>query len=556
MPPATKTSVLIVGGGPVGLTLAMDLAWRGIDVIVAERRPADAPSSAKCGQISARSMEVFRRIGLAQKLREVGLPANYPNDIVSATSVIGIELSRVPIPARGERGPGATGPDTAWPTPEHTHRVNQTFFDPVMLAHARAQPRIHILNRTEAEEFTQHEQGVTAMLRDLDSGGPLSIECAYLVGCDGASSMVRKAIGAEFAGNPMVQRVQSTYFRAPALMNMLSGRLAWNYLSLNPRRCGSTMAVDGRGTWITHNFLYRGETDVDSVDRDWALREILGVKPDFQYEVISKEDWVSRRLVADRLCERRVFICGDAAHVWIPHGGYGMNAGIADAANLAWKLAATLKGWASPGILDAYHAERQPITDQVSRLITDIAQRIMTHRRAINEDIERQDSVGEATRARIGKEAYTLDVEQQCCGGLNFGYYYEGSPIIAYDNESPPAYTMGTFTSSTVPGCRVPHLWLEGHRSLYDAMSPDYTLLRLDSAARVTGIVDAAAERSVPLTVVDVKAPEARELYRYKLVLVRPDQHVAWRGDEEPAAPLDLIDLVRGARIAPTSKIA
>jgi 2-polyprenyl-6-methoxyphenol hydroxylase-like FAD-dependent oxidoreductase len=551
-----RTSVLIVGGGPVGLTLAMDLAWRDIDVIVAEKRPADAPSSAKCGQISARSMEVFRRLGLAGKLREVGLPADYPNDIVSATSVTGGELSRVPIPARGERGPGAKGPDTSWPTPEHTHRVNQIFFDPVMLAHARAQKHIRIVNRTQVEDLAQHQQGVAANARDLDSGERYLIECAYLVGCDGASSMVRKAIGAEFVGNPALQRVQSTYYRAQALMKMLPGKPAWNYLSWNPRRCGSTMAVDGREMWNTHNFLYRGETDVDAVDRDWALRQILGVGADFEYEVIATEDWVARRLVADKLCDRRVFICGDAAHVWIPHGAYGMNAGIADAANLAWKLAATLNGWAAPGILDAYHAERQPITDQASRLITEIAQRVMKLRREINEDIERQDSVGEATRARIGKETYALDLEQQCCGGLNFGYYYDSSPIIAYDGERQPAYTMGTFTSSTVPGCRAPHLWLDGGRSLYDALGPAYTLLRFDSAARVTDIVDAAAERQVPLTVLEVKSPESRELYRHKLVLVRPDQHVAWRGDKEPAAPMDLIDLVRGARAIPASTAA
>jgi len=551
-----RASVLIVGGGPVGLTLAMDLAWRDIDVIVAEKRPADAPSSAKCGQISARSMEVFRRLGLAGKLREVGLPADYPNDIVSATSVTGGELSRVPIPARSERGPDAKGPDTSWPTPEHTHRVNQIFFDPVMLAHARAQKHIRILNRTQVEDLAQHPQGVAANARDLDSGERYLIECAYLVGCDGASSMVRKAIGAEFVGNPAVQRVQSTYYRAPALMKMLPGKPAWNYLSWNPRRCGSTMAVDGRETWNTHNFLYRGETDVDAVDRDWALRQILGVGADFEYEVIATEDWVARRLVADKLCDRRVFICGDAAHVWIPHGAYGMNAGIADAANLAWKLAATLKGWAAPGILDAYHAERQPITDQASRLITGIAQRVMKLRREINEDIEQQGAVGEATRVRTGKETYALDLEQQCCGGLNFGYYYDSSPIIAYDGERPPAYTMGTFTSSTVPGCRAPHLWLDGRRSLYDALGPAYTLLRFDSAARVTDIMDAAAERQVPLTVLDVKSPESRELYRHKLVLVRPDQHVAWRGDKEPAAPMDLIDLVRGARAIPASTAA
>jgi hypothetical protein len=313
------------------------------------------------------------------------------------------------------------------------------------------------------------------------------------------------------------------------------------------------MAVDGCETWITHNFLYRGESDIDSVDRDWALRQILGVGPDFQYMVISKEDWVSRRLVADKLQDRRAFICGDAAHVWIPHGGYGMNAGIADAANLAWKLAATLKGWASPRILDSYHAERQPITDQASRLITEIAQRVMTLRREIDADIERQDSVGVATRARIGKETYALDLEQQCCGGLNFGYYYDGSPIIAYDSERQPAYTMGTFTPSTVPGCRAPHLWLEDGQSLYDALGPDYTLLRFDDAARVTGIVEAAAEQKVPLRVLDVKARDAREFYRHKLVLVRPDQHVAWRSDEEPAAPMELIDVMRGARAVRSS---
>jgi 2-polyprenyl-6-methoxyphenol hydroxylase-like FAD-dependent oxidoreductase len=548
-PSTMKTSVLIVGGGPVGITLALDLSWRGIDVVVAERRSSDAEPSVKCGQISARSMEVFRRLGVAEKLRGIGLPADYPNDIVSATSVLGKELSRVPIPARGERGTAAAkGPDTQWLTPEHTHRVNQKFFEPVLFAHVASQPRIRVLNRTEVTEVSQREHGVTAVACDLDSGRRTSIDCAYLVGCDGASSMVRKAIGAEFAGTPVLQYAQSTYIRAPALRKLLPGKPAWLYFSLNPRRCGVTMAVDGHDTWNVQNYSYPRETDLTSVDREWAIRMILGVGPDFQVDVLSTEDWVARRLVASTFQDRRVFICGDAAHVWMPLGGYGMNAGIADAANLAWKLAGTLKGWASARILDTYNAERQPITDQASRLITNVAQRVVAQRDGISEDIERQDAVGEATRARVGEEAYKLDVEQQCCGGLNFGYYYDRSPIIAYDGEPPPVYTMGTFTSSTAPGCRTPHLWLEGRRSLYDALGPDYTLLRFDPMAIVSGLVEAAGNRNMPLKVLDVPDREASELYRHKLVLVRPDQHVAWRGDEEPTAPLDLVDVVRGAR--------
>jgi 2-polyprenyl-6-methoxyphenol hydroxylase-like FAD-dependent oxidoreductase len=548
---AIETRVLIVGAGPVGLTLATDLAWRGVDVIVAELRRAGEPPSVKCNQVSARSMEIFRRFGLARKVREAGLPADYPNDVVSRTTMTGIELSRVTIPSRAERYTAAEGPDTQWPTPEPPHRINQIYLEPVLFAHATSQPRIRILNRTAVETFTQDERGVTAVACDLDSGERLSIACTYLVGCDGGQSTVRKAIGARLSGTPVVQRVQSTYIRAPRLINLLPGKRAWNYRCLNPRRCGNTIAIDGRETWIVHNVLYHGEPDFDSVDRDWAIRAILGVGPDFRYEVISKEDWIGRRLVADRFRDQGVFICGDAAHLWTPQAGYGMNAGIADAANLAWMIAATLNGWASSAILDAYTAERQPITEQVSRFAMDMALKTMKQRREIPAEIEWPGPIGEEMRARIGTETYNLDVQNQCCGGFNFGYYYDDSPIVACDGEPHPAYSMGNFTSSTVPGCRAPHFWFDHRRSLYDALGADYTLIRFDPTVNVSGVVEAAARRSVPLAVLDVDAPEARELYARNLVLVRPDQHVAWRGNEEPRDPLDLIDLVRGSRIMP-----
>jgi 2-polyprenyl-6-methoxyphenol hydroxylase-like FAD-dependent oxidoreductase len=546
-----RTHVLIIGAGPVGLTLALDLARRGIEVTVAECRFAHEPPRVKCNQISARSMEIFRRLGLSQRLRELGLPADYPNDVVSRTTATGIELARVVIPARGERATATEGPDTGWPTPEHTHRINQIFFEPVLSAHAASQPRIRILNRTMVDEFTQDESGVTATAHNLDSGEPIAIACTYLVGCDGGKSMVRRNIGARLDGATALQNVQSTFIRAPGLLDRLPGKPAWLYYSLNPRRCGMMMAVDGREKWLIHNYLYRGEQHFDAVDRDRAIREILGLGPDFSYEIISKEDWTSRRLVAEKFRDRRVFICGDAAHLWVPHGGYGMNAGIADAADLSWMLAAVLKGWAPPAILDAYEAARHPVIEQTSQLITGIAQRVMMHRREINDDIERPDAAGEAARARIGSAAYDIDVTQQCCAGLNFGYCYEHSPIVAHDGEAPPVYRMGDFTPSTVPGCRAPHLWFGEGRSLYDALGDDFTLIRSDPAADVDGMVGAAAEKGVPLTVLDVDGTEGRALYERGLTLVRPDQHVAWRGDKVPSSPAALIDLARGAGQAP-----
>ena len=291
---------------------------------------------------------------------------------------------------------------------------------------------------------------------------------------------------------------------------------------------------------------------MESVDRDEAIRTILGVGADFRYEVIAEEDFVGRRLVADRFRHQRVFICGDAAHLWPPNGGYGMNAGIADAANLSWLLAAVLNGWATPAILDAYEAERRPITEQVSQFAKDMASKNIEHRRETPIEIEFPGSIGDAVRARIGKEAYELNLQSICCGGLNFGYFYDNSPIIAYDGHRQPEYTMHEFTPSSVPGCRAPHLWLASGRSLYDELGPEYTLLRFQPTVRVTGLTESAAQRGVPLTVLDVDMDGARSLYGYDLVLIRPDQHVAWRGNEEPAAATELIDFVRGARITPT----
>jgi 2-polyprenyl-6-methoxyphenol hydroxylase-like FAD-dependent oxidoreductase len=553
---ATETQVLIAGAGPVGLTLAIDLAWRGIDVAVVEIRHPGEPPRIRSNHISARTMEIFRRLGIATAVRKIGLPDDYSNDVSFRTTVTGIEFARIPIPSRARRFTAMGGPDTWWPTPEPPHRVNQIYLEPLLVAHATSLPRVRILHRCRLDDFIQTDSGVVATIRDLDGDDTFPVSCAYLIGCDGGRSAVRKKIGARLVGTPVLRRVQSTYIRAPELLSRIPGEPAWLYQVRNTRRCGSMFAIDGRETRIVHNDLDDEETSYDSVDRDWAIRTILGVGPDFRYETISKEDWVGRRLVADRFGDRRVFICGDAAHVWIPFAGYGMNAGIADSMNLSWLIAATLNGWASPAMLDAYAAERRPVTEQVSRYAMDLALRSIEQRRRMPAAIEMPGPEGDAARACAARESLDLNIQQFCCGGLNFGYFYDRSPIISYDGAPHPAYTMYDFTPSSVPGCRAPHFWLSDGRSLYDALGPEFTLLRFDRSVCISGLVDAAARRGLPLAVLDIEAPEAQALYARNLVLVRPDQHVAWRADTEPVTCIDLIDRVRGASATTAHKAA
>ena len=543
-----ETQVLVVGGGPVGLTLAMDLATRGIRTVVAELRHKGEPPSVKCNHVSARSMEIFRRLGVSKAIREAGLPADYPNDVSYRVSFAGKELSRIPIPCRSERYSARGGPDTWWPTAEPPHRINQIYLEPKLSAHAETIAGLTLLNRVEINSFEQTPAGVTAQGTQLDNNQTITIRADFLVGCDGGRSVIRKAMGATLSGTAEVQRVQSTYIRAPSLLSMSNLKPAWATFSLNPVRSGNVYAIDGRETWLVHNYLKPGEHEFDSVDRDWALRQILGVGADFSYEILRKEDWIGRRLVADKFREGRVFICGDAAHLWVPMAGYGMNAGIADAANLAWLLAAHLSGWAPAGILDAHEAERLPITEQVSLFAMNHALSLSRQRSEVPDNIDADDEAGEQARLALGKRAYDLNVQQYCCGGLNFGYYYDKSPIIAYDEGTPPAYGMADFTPSTVPGCRVPHIWLNDGRPLYDALGPDYTLLRFDTAVDVSDLMSEVARARVPIKLLDVTSSESGGIYDRSLVLARPDQHVAWRGNLPPKDSRELVDLISGRR--------
>jgi 2-polyprenyl-6-methoxyphenol hydroxylase-like FAD-dependent oxidoreductase len=529
--------VLIVGGGPVGMTLALCMAKRGIASYLVELRAADVLPDVKCNHISSRSMELFRSLGISQDLRAAGLPDDYPHDVSYRTSTLGEEIARIHIPGRSTRLTDHSGPDGHWPTPEPPHRINQRYIEPILRQHVHKQPLITCLFKHQVLGFTQDAHQVTATIQNLETpdAPALTLNTTYMVGCDGGRSMVRKGIGAKLVGDEVVQRVQSTCIRAPKLISQMKAPPAWAMFTVNPRRSGNIYAIDGKEVWLIHNYLRDHEADFESVDRDWAIRTILGVGDDFEYEVMSKEDWFGRRLVSDKLQEGRVFVAGDAAHLWVPYAGYGMNAGLADASNLAWHLAAQLEQWASPMALSAYEKERHPITEQVSRFAMNHAHAMSKRRREIPENLEEPTPEGALARATFGQDLYDLNVQQYCCAGLNFGYFYDQSPVMVYDEESAPDYSMGSFTASTVPGCRAPHFWLEEGRSLYDELGTAYTLLCLKpiEPSALAYLTSAAEQAGMPLKILDVsELSNIPSEYTHAYVMVRSDAHTVWRGHQ------------------------
>ncbi|MFC4137577.1 MULTISPECIES: FAD-dependent oxidoreductase [unclassified Microbacterium] len=543
--------VLIVGAGPVGLVAALDLASRGVSVIVVEQRAYLEPPNVKCNHVASRTMESLRRLGIAAEVRAAGLPSDYPQDVAFRTALTGREFARIAIPASGQRYTSHTGPDTSWNTPEPPHRINQTFLEPILARHAAAAPGVMLLNETLFHSLAQDDDGVSIVVSDLDGGDERALRGRYLIGADGGRSNVRKQIGAKLSGDPVLQHVQSTCIRSADLYDRMSADepRAWGYYTFNARRLGHVYAIDGRETFLVHTYLSPDEAATPgSVDRDAAIRAILGVSDDFAYEAVSKEDWIARRLLADRFRDGRVFLAGDATHLWVPFAGFGMNAGIADVLNLTWALGAHLDGWADEHILDAYEAERRPITEQVSHFAMNHQQKLA--KPSLPAHLEEDSAEGEAARAAFGAAVHALNEPQFAAAGLNYGYVYDASPVIAYDDEPAPGYTMGEYTPSTVPGCRAPHFRLADGTSFYDLLSPGYTLVARPGSEPAE-LASEAELRGIPLSVVEADDDVLPAEYRFPLTLVRQDQQVVWRGEQADAATAaELWELLRGARVA------
>ena len=494
-------------------------------------------------------MEHFRRIGLAEELRDVGLPDEYPPDLVLRTRFCEPDLARERWWSRATlRSSGHD--EQIWPTPELPCRVNQTFFQPVLLHHARSQPNVSLMLNCEVEQVEADDDAVRVVVNE---GGRRSVlECSYLVGCDGAHSVVRKAIGARLEGIPELRKTVSVHFRSSELAR-LNTSPAWSYAIYNADLgFGGMFALDGEDHWLCHTGFPVTET-TDGVDPHQLIHQMVGAEIDV--EIIQVIRWTARALVANRFRQGRVLLAGDAAHIWVPAAGFGMNSGVQEAMTLGWMLAATCGGWGGEALLDAYEQERRPLGEQVAAIVTEISRKssgvkMRETLRGVLPDVERSGPVGDRARGVLREYVLEHSFPQHSPLGLNFGYCYEGSPIIVPDGTPLPPFEFGTFYPDARPGHRLPHFRCADGTPVFDHLGPDFSLLCVgDGADHATGILGAAKEAGVPLTLVRLTDVEAHGLCRASLVLVRPDQHVAWRGTDGPEDPSGIINRSRGAGV-------
>ncbi|MET8005281.1 FAD-dependent monooxygenase [Nonomuraea glycinis] len=526
-----RVGVLVVGAGPTGLTLAIDLARRGVACHVVEATE-ERGVNPRCNTTSARSMEIFRRLGLADDIRRAGLPEDYPTSIHYRTSLRGEEIFRLDLPSAGDVLAGA-GRD-GWITPEPQHRISQLFLEPILERHASGLPGLTLERGTRLVELRQHEDHVEAV---VETGGVRrTLHCAYVVGCDGAHSAVRRQLGIRYEGVDAIQRFVSTFVRSPELGRLAARDRAWTYWTYG-RRPASMIAIDGDSLWLNH-VTFAPDHDTEGEDPEQLLREAVGGP--VEHEVLGVVRWTGRRLVAQRYQDGRVFLAGDAAHIWIPVGGFGMNAGIQDAATLGWMLAAVCHGWAPPALLTAYEQERKPVGEQFAQAVGSAARKSFAD---VSPDIHLSGPAGERARAELAERFAVTEPHRYSPDGFSFGYHYAGSPLVV-GGEDQAAISMGGYQDRAQAGFRLPHVWLEDGRSVFDVLGPDFTLVRTDPDVSVTPWTEAAGELGIPLVVVDLPGDHDGR-YPAALLLVRPDQHVAWMGGSD-ARPDELLHTVTG----------
>lgn len=528
------TDVLIIGAGPVGLTLAVDLGRRGVRCALIEQKSAPHmwPKMERC---NARSMEIYRRLGLAEKIRAAGLPAWVPMDVFIVHSLAKPPLLHLSYPSVEQaKNQIADSRDGTLPL-EPYQLISQYTLEPLLKSVAETLPSVTVRYGCEFLSFEQDAQSVTATISE---GGKTSkITAKYLVGCDGGTSTIRKQLDIKLSGEGNILQLRQALYRCDDLFERIAIGKGRHY-HVADSQATQLIVQDSTRHFTLHSVVEKDEDMTTMFEKTVAMP--------VQYEMLYVGEWRQNLLLADRYREGRVLLAGDAVHLVIPTGGLGMNTGVGDAIDLGWKLAGTLAGWGGPGLLDSYEAERRPIGERnvgASRYAS-LGRR--KWRAQWKPNIADKTPEGAATRANLVAIA---DVEQRKTNemiGAELGYHYAGSPLIAAEPGAPP-YDYIDYTPSTFPGVRLPHAWLDDGRAAQDCIGDGYTLLRLGGTTADAAPLAAAFRRiGAPFATVDLAGQSARDLYGYDLILVRPDLHVVWRGNRPPDDPQKLAALATG----------
>jgi 2-polyprenyl-6-methoxyphenol hydroxylase-like FAD-dependent oxidoreductase len=530
----TETDVLIVGAGPVGLALACELGWRGIDCVLVDQGEGDVVFPA--GEaINTRTMEHLRRWGIAQKIRESPFPQDYPRNVVFVTRVMGDLL------ARFERDSNASSYEKRKVSPESAAWCPKMWFDPMLRNQAATFPTVELNYGRRLNGFAQDDSGVTAEVGRADGSHPVQIRARYLVGCDGARSTVRRDLGIGFDGVFAEGHNLGIYFRAPDLLARNPHGLASQFLTMSSSHRAALAAVNGRDLWRLS--LYVKADEADTLDPVECVRDAFG--EDLDVEIIRAQPWNGHRVVAKSYRDRNIFLAGDAAHMLWPKGGFGANTGIGDAVDLGWKLAAVLDGWGGETLLDSYERERRPIG--LRNVEEAASNREADANLPAGSLLEEQSSAGEAARTQAGDIIRETRAKEWNSMGVQLGYRYADSPVVAADGTPEPPDDPSVYIQTTWPGSRAPHVWLGKDRSILDLFGSGFVLIAMSEDAQTGALEEAASNAGVPLTVERFAKPAWAASYERPLVLVRPDGHVAWRGAELPEDPSMLIDVIRGA---------
>jgi len=528
-------AVLVIGGGPCGLMAAIELGRRGIAVILLEEKltPARFPAA---NATQARTMEHYRRLGFAEKVRAKGLPDDYPTDIAYFTRYTQHELARFSLPsARAAREiiKTMTG---SWSAAELPHRVSQIFVEDTLREEAQSLPTVSIRPGWKMTAVRDDGGSVTVEAERIDGAARQTLRAAYVLGADGGGSATRKTLGYRYTGESGVVRdfiggrMFAIHFRSAKLYDVIPHPRAWMYWAVNSDRRALMPSVNGRDEFTFHTQL-RADEQADRISDAQAtamFHQALAAKLDI--EIIARSVWTAGyTLVAEKFQRGRILLGGDAVHLFTPTGGLGYNTAVEDAVNLGWKLAAVLKGWGGPALLDSYEIERQAIAKRNTGYARGFADSIGLF--VPPPELEDDSPAGEAARQRTGDHFNYHARFEFNIPGITFGGRYDGSPIIVSDGTAPPPDKPNEYLPTAHPGGRAPHLWLPDGRSLYDAFGFEFTLLRLGAnSADAAPFRSTAQALNIPLTIVDLATDEARDLYAADLALIRPDQIVAWRG--------------------------